>query len=149
MTAAVFGLLGVIVGGLITGAVDYVAKRREEQAVLRSLARALTSALMTLQSQATYCRDLRSWLLVAEPLVLPDAWTENEMLLGRLLSWDEWVGLEAVVTSQLALRTLAAQAQRQPGLEQTHLPTVTKAAIAAIDNVLPSLSRLAGDPRAA
>jgi hypothetical protein len=148
MTEAIFGLLGVVVGGALTGGIDVLAKRREERAMMRALARTIFAALTDLRSQCVYCRKLGTWLLVAEPLRLPAAWTDHELTLGRLLTWDEWVGLHAVRVSQFALRMLAVQATEEPSLQQTHLPTVTDAAVDAIDNVLPALERLAGSGRA-
>lgn len=144
---AIFGLLGVVVGGALTGGLDYLAKRRDERAMARALARTIFAALTDFRSQAVYCRDLGNWLLLAEPFALPQAWADHELTLARLLTWDEWVGLEAVRASQFALRMLAIQASDVPALQQTHLATVTEAAVAAIDNVLPPLEQRAGSAR--
>jgi len=35
VSAAIFGLIGVVVGALVTGGVDYVMQRRREKAELR------------------------------------------------------------------------------------------------------------------
>lgn len=137
----------MVVGGALTGGIDYLAKRRDERAMMRALARTLFAALSDLRSQCVYCRDLGSWLLVAEPLTLPAAWVDHELTLGRLLTWEEWVGLQAVRSSQFAVRMLAMQARERSDLEQTHLPTVTDAAVDTIDQVLPALKRRAGSSR--
>ena len=145
MVEAIFGLVGVLIGGALTGGIDFLAKRRRERAMRRTLGRTIFAALTDLRSQCSYCLDRGSWLLVAEPLALPAAWTDHELALGRLLTWDQWVGLEAVRKSQFARGCWRCRRPSSPGLETTPPPTtVTEAAVAAIENVMPALERLAG-----
>lgn len=147
MTEAIFGLVGVLIGGLLTGGIDYLMRRREERQMMRALARALHSELVDMRSQCGYCVELGNWLLVDRPFVLPSVWRDHELVLGRLLTWKQWVGLQAVRTSQSALRHLAQMSTAQPELQETHLPTVTSVAIETIDNVLPDFEQLAGASR--
>ncbi len=143
VTEAIFGLLGVVVGGALTGGIDYLARRREERQTARALARAIYAHLLDLRSQCAYCADRGDWLLVDEPFVLPEVWQEHELVLARLLTWDQWVGLQAVRASQVGVRMLARlSVSEQPALKETHLPTVTSAAIEAINHVLPDFERL-------
>lgn len=143
MTTALFGLLGVVVGGLLTGGIDYVANRREERATGRTLARALFASLLEFRSQCIYCRNRGSWLLIAEPLKLPAVWTDHELVWGRLFTWDEWTGLHAVRAAQVGLRQAAMLATENPALHEPHLPIANDAALAAIDHVLPLLEHRA------
>jgi hypothetical protein len=144
MAEAIFGLVGVLIGGLLTGGVDYFMRRREERHTMRALARALHSELLEMRSQCAYCAELGNWLLVDQAFTLPAAWRDHELVLDRLLTWKQWAGLQAVRASQSGVRQLAQLSTEQPGLRQTHLPTVTAAAIDAIDHVLPDFEQLAG-----
>jgi hypothetical protein len=58
VTEAVFGLVGVLIGGLLIGGVDYFMRRREERQTMRSLARALHSEFLEMRSQCAYCAEL-------------------------------------------------------------------------------------------
>ena len=46
MTAAIFGLVGVVVGATMTGVVDYLLERRRERERVRTVARELTDDLI-------------------------------------------------------------------------------------------------------
>jgi hypothetical protein len=147
VTQAIFGLVGVLIGGLLTGGVDYVMSRREERETMRSLARALHAELLEMRSQCSFCADLGNWHLIDQTFVLPSVWQDHELVLGRLLTWEQWAGLQAVRVSQAGVRQLAQLSNEAPQLRQTQLPTVTAAAIEAIDHVLPDFERLAGATR--
>ncbi len=151
MTEAVFGLLGVLIGGLLTGGIDYLMRRREERQMMRALARSLHADFVELRSKYVYCAELGNWMLLdAEDASFSSkAWQDHELVLGRFMTWKQWIGLQAVHGAQLAVRLLAQQSATQSELQQTHLPTVTAAAIDTIDNILPDLERLAGASRAA
>jgi hypothetical protein len=144
VTEAIFGLVGVLIGGILTGGIDYFMRRREERQAMRALARALHAEFLDMRSQCAYCAELGNWLLVDQAFTLPRVWQEHELVLGRLLTWEQWVGLQAVRASQSGLRQLARLSAEQPELKQTHLPTVTAAAIDAIDHVLPDFEQLGG-----
>jgi hypothetical protein len=145
VTAAIFGLVGVVIGGALTGGINYLMRRRDERQDARALARTLYAHLVEFRGQCKYSADLGNWLLVDQPFVLPPVWRDNELPLARLLTWDQWVGLQAVRASQDAMRRVARlSVDEQPGLRQTHLPMLTAVAIAAIDHVLPDFERLSG-----
>ena len=67
-----------------------------------------------MRSQCAYCVELGNWLLVDQTFVLPRVWQEHELVLGRLLTWEQWAGLQAVRASQSSVRQLA-QTDRQSG----------------------------------
>lgn len=148
MTQAIFGLVGVLIGGLLTGGVDYMMRRREERETMRSLARAIHAELLDMRSQCEFCSDLGNWHLVDQAFKLPSVWRDHELVLGRLLTWEQWAGLQAVRVSQVGVRQLAQLSNEAPQLKEVQLPTVTAAAIEAIDHVLPDIERLAGATKA-
>ena len=97
MTAAIFGLLGVVVGGLVTGGVDYVMARRREKAELRQSTRLVADELHSL------------WLVVdlilergqspperlpgedAELLFSTGSWDAHKAVLARALRQEQWI----------------------------------------------------------
>lgn len=97
MTAAIFGLLGVVVGGLVTGGVDYVMARRREKAELRQSTRLVADELHSL------------WLVVdlilergqlpperlpgedAELLFSTGSWHAHKAVLARALRQEQWI----------------------------------------------------------
>src|SRR4051794_16666667 len=90
MTAAVFGLLGVIVGGVINGVVSAVLARRTERADRRSAARLVRSELVRFRWQGIAAREV-------EPDDLPqlrsagtELWNANRAVLARALADSEW-----------------------------------------------------------
>lgn len=102
MTAAIFGLLGVVVGGLVTGGVDYVMARRREKAELRQSTRLVADELHSL------------WLVVdlilergqlpperlpgeeAELLFSTGSWHAHKAVLARALRQERWIALATV-----------------------------------------------------
>jgi hypothetical protein len=144
VTAAIFGLVGVVIGATLSGGIEYLARRREERATARALARAIHAHLMEMQSQCSYCLERSNWTLMDTPFVLPEIWRENELVLARLLTWKQWVTLQAIRTGQQAVRMLAEQAESDAPMNETHLPTVTSVAIETIDSILPDFVRLSG-----
>ena len=94
MTAAIFGLLGVIVGGLIAAGAEAWFRSRERKA------EALVAARLVLQELGTAAISID--LLIANdvwPIPLPQMredlastaqWEEGRAVLARTLSGDEW-----------------------------------------------------------
>jgi hypothetical protein len=88
VTEAIFGLVGVLTGGI-----DYFMRRRVERQAMRALARALHAEFLDMRSQCAYCAELGNWLLVDQAFTLPRVWQEHELVLGRLLTWEQWAGV--------------------------------------------------------
>jgi hypothetical protein len=90
MTAAVFGLLGVVVGAVINGALSMIAQRRTERADLRSAARLVRTELVGFRALA-----LEGTRRTADELpqlrgATPVLWHSNRALLSRGLVVKDW-----------------------------------------------------------
>jgi hypothetical protein len=90
MTAAIFGLLGVIVGAVINGVVTTVLQRRTEASDQRSAARLVRSELVGFRAMA-----LEAGLRSPEDLpqlrnATPILWQGNRAVLARALTDDHW-----------------------------------------------------------
>jgi hypothetical protein len=90
MTAAIFGVVGVIVGGLLTDAVEYVfgrMRRAEETRVAARLVLVEFASCITAINQAI---TNRRWDHVAEGLPTHQ-WDTDKAILAAAVSTDDWV----------------------------------------------------------
>ncbi len=89
MTAAIFGLIGVIIGALITGGTSYVLQVRAERREIRAAARLMLQELTNTGDAIRYAIKLnqREFLHGA---TWEDEWKRHHLLLARHLSDEEW-----------------------------------------------------------
>ncbi len=126
MTGAIFGLIGVIVGGLLTAAIQAVQQARSDRATARAASRLLSAEL----SEQHVFLDALVNQDAARPLdsELPavSAWPEYRAVMARLLEDESWqavagayVGL-SIFHSKRALdpRALDEQVQQARALLQ-------------------------------
>jgi hypothetical protein len=90
ITAAIFGLLGVVVGAVINGGISALSQRRTERSELRSAARLVRSELVGFRAVA-----LEGGRRTAEELpqlrnAAPVLWQANRAILSRALDSDDW-----------------------------------------------------------
>jgi hypothetical protein len=115
MTAAVFGLIGVVIGALITGGTNYFLQVRAERREVRAVAR------LMLQDLSGSADLIRFALDRDEPQLLEDSFNEEEwkrhhLLLARHLSDDEWDAVALGYGERMVLTLLVDEenaAQRQ------------------------------------
>lgn len=105
MTAAIFGLLGVIVGAFINVAATALLQRRTEQSDQRSAARLVASELanffMLADAAATRPPEELPQLRESAPIV----WRSNRTELARSLESDDW---ERVALAYARIDSLAS-----------------------------------------
>jgi hypothetical protein len=112
MTAAIFGLLGVLVGALVTGFVNYVLERRRELVEARAAARLMRSEVVAAGEAVATTLEEGEW-----PISYRPTWRESwiayrRALAGRLPGED----FEAVA------RAYARMDQLQGGFETGRPP---------------------------
>jgi len=90
MTAAIFGLLGVIVGGVINGVVSAVLARRTERADSRGAARLVRSELVRFRALALGARTWAPENLPQLRYAQTELWNANRAVLARALSDSDW-----------------------------------------------------------
>jgi hypothetical protein len=95
VTAAIFGLLGVVVGGVLNGAVARWQARRAESDAVRAAARLLLDELT--QGWAIVDMELGDEAFKSERVPTTRRWTEYEELFARALSIDDWIALRAAI----------------------------------------------------
>jgi hypothetical protein len=89
VTAAIFGLIGVIIGALITGGTNYVLQVRAERREIRAAARLMLQELTNTGDAIRYAvkLDEREFLQSA---TREDEWKRHHLFLARHLSDEEW-----------------------------------------------------------
>jgi hypothetical protein len=90
MTAAIFGLLGVIVGAVINGVVTALLQRRTELSDQRSAARLVRSELVAFRALALEARGRSPEHLPQLRDANPVLWQANRAVLAKALSDHHW-----------------------------------------------------------
>jgi hypothetical protein len=92
---AVFGLVGVVVGGLLTAGVDALSKRNEERRTRRRAARVLRVELVWDANRLNSAYE-HAMPLQLDPDVLTALWREHRYSLANL-PVDDWTEVELAV----------------------------------------------------
>ena len=90
MTAAIFGLIGVIVGALINGTATMLLHRRTERSDARSAVRLVASELARFYLLAKASQQLPPDHLPQLHQSTPVVWESNRGVLARSLSSPDW-----------------------------------------------------------
>jgi hypothetical protein len=131
MAEAVFGLIGVVVGGLLTAGADYVARRAAARQARRLAARVLYDELANVRASVRWSMKNRNPALsFPEKLELSATWREYRRDLGSV-GWDVWAAVDHAVAS---LETTTPATQWSAGREEwfTTLESDTAAAMEAL-----------------
>jgi hypothetical protein len=148
VTAAVFGLIGVLVGAAIPALVAWLTTRRAEERGLRAAARLIEERLEPLPITVY---DLRAAILMgaetpaaAAAVVTgfrPDAWESRRELFAAALPYDEW---NLLMRAHLDVADLRSRLEEPggPGVREGRLREVEGTCRAAVD----LLGRLGGAP---
>jgi hypothetical protein len=91
MTEAVFGLVGVLVGALVSGGTDLYLKKREEAANLRQARRLVGDELESIHiAFRLMFRERHVPRLDLENFLRFDAWEANKATLAKAMSDTQW-----------------------------------------------------------
>jgi hypothetical protein len=90
VTAALFGLVGVIVGGVLNGGVAYVLERRQERANGIVAARLVSHELGMLSGHFEHLHKLNLAAGLLPVPVTTREWEVHRTVLARVLSPADW-----------------------------------------------------------
>ncbi|HXN37982.1 MAG TPA: hypothetical protein VN892_08080 [Solirubrobacteraceae bacterium] len=93
---AVFGLVGVVVGGLLTAGVDALKQRDDERRTRRRAARVLLMEVVWDANVLTSAFEDRKPLRTFDPGVLEGLWREHRYSLSGI-PFDDWFAIETAV----------------------------------------------------
>jgi hypothetical protein len=105
MEQAIFGLIGVVVGALITGGMSFWSERRRESAELRAALRILDEEIGIAIAGISACLELRHWHPRMSEIALED-WPASRGIIAARLNSVDWMAISnanAVVTA-IAIR---------------------------------------------
>jgi hypothetical protein len=102
MTAAIFGLLGVIVGGVLNAVVGVVLDGRRSAAALRTSSRLVAEEIQSNGRTLYACDQTGLWLAMRNHPLRFSAWETHAETLARM-PYEDWVTVaEAIrLTSQI------------------------------------------------
>jgi hypothetical protein len=95
MTEAIFGLVGVVVGGVLSGGVGYALERRRATNAATVAARLLADELAFALWVLKIALDARRWSDVPRYDFGVDLWAEHRALLASKLSVADWIQVSA------------------------------------------------------
>jgi hypothetical protein len=117
VTAALFGLFGVFIGGAINYWIQTQVVRRRATADLRSALRLLNSqinhAMVVLQTSEEWRVP---WAVVGDTIIIHEIWRQALPQLAAYLQHDAWQAVEAAY-AELSRAEMAAQGLRNMGGE--------------------------------
>ena len=88
MIEAIFGLVGVVIGGVLTGGINYFLESRREQRAIRAAARLVKVELGVNHHELTNLRVAEKWL--SDRPFSTKEWNKHRDLLASALSVDAW-----------------------------------------------------------
>ncbi len=99
MTEAIFGLIGVVVGGLISGGLSLILEWRKERVAARVAARLVREDLLPVSLMIEDVFGGRAWLQPPEPRSRERSWVEHRSRLATVMEYEDYA---AVVQAQIA-----------------------------------------------
>lgn len=119
MTNAIFSLIGVVIGGLLTGAVQSFQQRRSDRAQLRAASRLLSAELSEQHVFLASLTNQDSAQASMTDLPAISAWPDYRPLMARLLDDEAWQAVaRAYVELGLLHSSLASDLKSVDGLVQ-------------------------------
>lgn len=96
MTEAIFGLLGVVVGALVTAWSERAMHHRKERQLRQLAARALFDDLITFQASVHQALEHADVTMVDDGTPIGAIWREHRAALAAV-RWDAWTTIQAGV----------------------------------------------------
>lgn len=107
MGAAIFGLVGVVVGAVVTGAVNAWGEWRQRRADVRQARRLIAEDLRLIVADLELMAELGHYPVMFEHFLPTAAWSEHRGVLARELDDEIWSQLAAMMTTVSVVATSA------------------------------------------
>ena len=140
MNAAIFGLVGVIVGALLIGFVASSEAARRNRKAVQIAARLLLADIATAQASYERCLEEGTWVMPAARPVSLEAWNQWKALLAsNISSGTEWTKVFTVFVDVQQFNALAAAHRESDPISQSASDAMSLA-LARTDEALPVLA---------
>jgi hypothetical protein len=90
MAQAIIGLVGVVIGGVLTGGVEFVLERRREGRRGRAAARLIHAELSDIAAYVEASLFRRAWLADPAEALQGEAWKDRKSALAEAPGFDGW-----------------------------------------------------------
>ena len=129
ITPALIGLLGVLVGAIISTGTNYLLAERKETAEaakeklsraieLRTAARLIADELLTGRAAVTILIEKKRWVPAEIKLPL-DAWERDKRIIAREFSFDDWSAVRLAAMAVEHFRSLSVGPRDENASEVT------------------------------
>jgi len=143
---AVFGLIGVVLGGLITTGSSYLLEswreKRSRAFKLKRAARLMESNLINVHADVTLSLRDKKWILDSLVNYTSGAWSQHEAILAEDLPDETWAALAAALLCvesfyRIHKEAMTGQTKAQPVATVTlgHLENVANSIGKAVDGL--------------
>ena len=122
MTEAIFGLIGVMIGGLLNGGVTYLTSRSQTGREAKIGARLVHSEIKLNQIATQLAIDGKSWLPMRVGVNV-DAWLEYRASLAAALSDDAWAAVDTYYGQALTIAAMKEISDEAPEASEDQLPS--------------------------
>jgi hypothetical protein len=90
MTAAVFGLVGVVIGGLLNGGITWAVTRATRKKQQRVALRLVTDELVFTVGALQTILTAKQWPSYGHGIMDAQEWREHKLVLAEMLPRDTW-----------------------------------------------------------
>jgi hypothetical protein len=90
MGQAIIGLVGVVIGGLLTGGVEFALERRRERRRGQAAARLVHAELSDIDAYVKASLFRRAWLADPKEVLQGESWREEKGALAEAPGFDGW-----------------------------------------------------------
>lgn len=112
---AIFGLIGVVVGGVLTGGADFALERSREKRRARASARLIHDALTDMSTFLEASIGMRTWLEDPKKVLSTQAWDEQRGCLAEAPGFDGWYPVSAAWSFIDNARQRVTQSEEEMG----------------------------------
>jgi len=118
VTEAIFGLIGVVVGGLISGGLSLILERRKERVAARVAARLVREDLLPVSLGMEDVFSGRTWSQRPDRRSRERSWAEHRSRLATVMGYEDYAAVvQAQITADRFDAWFASRADRS-GLEE-------------------------------
>ena len=93
MTEAIFGLIGVVVGGLISGGLSLILEWRKERVAARVAARLVREDLLPVSLMIEDVFGGRAWLQRSDRQSRERSWVEHRSRLATVMKYEDYAAV--------------------------------------------------------
>jgi hypothetical protein len=124
VTGAIFGLVGVVVGGLLTGAVQVFQEWRSQRTLSRTAARLLSAELSVQQWILEDRAADQSAEPVSDDMPAVSDWPQHRAVMARALDDKAWIKVAGAYANLVLWHSQSPRSRATPAEKRTEMQTL-------------------------